>query len=232
MFWVHASNAARFEQSYKELADKLELRGRDGGAANVMQLVRQWLSTEMNGRWLMIVDNVDDETLIKPLNDTTSLADFIPQSDNGAVLFTSRNREVARQLADREKDLILVNVMESNEALALLHNKLTALPDKAAAEALVTALDCVPLAIAHAAAYMNRLQTSCALYLQTIKAEADKVETLGKIVPNSRRGTERAAQSVLATWDISFTYIETTQPSAADLLSFLSFLMVKAFRHQ
>jgi hypothetical protein len=60
VFWVHASNAARFQQSYNEIANRLELPGREQPDVNVLRLVYAWLCNEASGRWLMILDNADD----------------------------------------------------------------------------------------------------------------------------------------------------------------------------
>lgn len=60
VFWIHASTKIRFEQAYQEIADRLELPGRDNPKVNVLRLVYNWLSSKANGQWLMILDNVDD----------------------------------------------------------------------------------------------------------------------------------------------------------------------------
>ncbi|EEA25022.1 hypothetical protein PMAA_089880 [Talaromyces marneffei ATCC 18224] len=60
IFWVHASNAARFEQSYRELADDVKLFGRRDPKANIFKLVHDWLRDSTNGKWILILDNVDD----------------------------------------------------------------------------------------------------------------------------------------------------------------------------
>ncbi|ELR09120.1 hypothetical protein GMDG_03700 [Pseudogymnoascus destructans 20631-21] len=60
VFWIQASTKTRFEQAYKEMAERLEIPGRDNPKANVLQLVYNWLSDEANGQWHMILDNVDD----------------------------------------------------------------------------------------------------------------------------------------------------------------------------
>jgi hypothetical protein len=60
VFWVHASNRARFEEAYRDLADRLQLPGRTDPKADVLPLVSKWLRDEANGRWVMVLDNVDD----------------------------------------------------------------------------------------------------------------------------------------------------------------------------
>jgi hypothetical protein len=61
--WIHASDATRFRQGYRNIANKLMLPGREDLKADVLQLVHAWLSDRRNGRWLMILDNVDDDSV-------------------------------------------------------------------------------------------------------------------------------------------------------------------------
>ena len=39
MFWVHASNAAQFEQSYRDMADQVKIARRQDLQANIFKLV-------------------------------------------------------------------------------------------------------------------------------------------------------------------------------------------------
>jgi hypothetical protein len=43
VFWVHASNAARFEQSYRDIADRVKIAGRRDPQANIFKQVHDWL---------------------------------------------------------------------------------------------------------------------------------------------------------------------------------------------
>jgi hypothetical protein len=48
VFWVHASNATRFEEEYKMIAQCAQLEGWNVPKADVLGLVRSWLSNEKN----------------------------------------------------------------------------------------------------------------------------------------------------------------------------------------
>ncbi|EFQ96753.1 hypothetical protein MGYG_09202 [Nannizzia gypsea CBS 118893] len=61
--WVYASNTARFEQAYRELADRLDLPGRLDPTADIFQVVFRWLSDAKNGKWLIVLDNADDDDI-------------------------------------------------------------------------------------------------------------------------------------------------------------------------
>ncbi|KAL9074932.1 MAG: hypothetical protein Q9157_004202 [Trypethelium eluteriae] len=106
-FWVHASNADRFEQGYWNIAAKAKIFGHRDPKANIFKLVHDWLYDDKR-KWVLILDNVDDADFLfdKPLvvqsqpNSGSSasqpLRDYVPHSQNGSVLITSRSREAAR----------------------------------------------------------------------------------------------------------------------------------------
>lgn len=56
VFWVHASNAERFLQSYMALAFQCEISGRDD-PKETLPIVKNWLENKDHGRWLMVIDN-------------------------------------------------------------------------------------------------------------------------------------------------------------------------------
>lgn len=51
-FWIHASNAAQFELSLREIADYVKIPGRQHPNANMFKLVERWLRYEKNGNRL------------------------------------------------------------------------------------------------------------------------------------------------------------------------------------
>ena len=141
VFWVHASNAARFKQAYEEIAAQIELPGRDDPKTDIFCLVRNWLCDERNGRWLMIVDNADDDRVFaspgaldvlgdaaqgpgsEPTQEAAApLASFLPQAANGWILVTSRDRAAAMNLVG-PRHLVVVEPMGERGALTLLKSK-------------------------------------------------------------------------------------------------------------
>ena len=231
MFWIFAGNAARVEDSYRAISDSLHLNDQYGNTADTIRLVVNWLSNEINGRWLIIVDNADAEIMmdqrVEDAGKMSSLANLLPQTNNGAILVTSRNIDVAKKLVHYEKDIINVPEMGRDEANKLLKAKLMEKPTEHLGELapeLLRALDCIPLAITQAAAYINRLPspTSILKYLDELRALKGQIRLLEKDLPDGRRD-EHSANSVLTTWQISFEHIRSTWPSAANLLSFMSY---------
>jgi MoxR-like ATPase len=58
VFWVPALSEATFEQAYTEIARELKIQRNDD--QDVKESVRQYLSSEAAGRWLLVIDNADD----------------------------------------------------------------------------------------------------------------------------------------------------------------------------
>ena len=105
MLWVHAGSTARLEQSFWDIANYVEIPGRQDPKANVFRLVRDWLRSGQSGRWLLILDNVDNPDLLSEARDADQrgqrtrvdgeywqpITAYLPQSQNGSILVTSRS---------------------------------------------------------------------------------------------------------------------------------------------
>ncbi|OBT40026.1 hypothetical protein VE00_09394 [Pseudogymnoascus sp. WSF 3629] len=166
-FWVHASNAGRFRQAYTNIAAKIELPDRDDPNADILRLVYNWLCDERNGRWLIILDNADDDHQVfhstsEDLGDVAHetdmaalLASFLPQSPNGWVLVTSQDLATAMNLVGIRHNVFHVEPMPEEEALMLLKTRVSVDKDfEDDAKTLIKRLEYIPLAITHAAAYI------------------------------------------------------------------------------
>ena len=64
MLWIHASNPTRFNQSVRDVADLLEIVGREDPKANILLLLRNWLRKKSNGPWLVVLDNADNASFL------------------------------------------------------------------------------------------------------------------------------------------------------------------------
>ncbi|KAI9856827.1 MAG: hypothetical protein M1813_008764, partial [Trichoglossum hirsutum] len=239
IFWIHASNAARFEQDYREIANKVKLPRQDDPRADILRLVSEWLSDEKNGRWLIILDNADDGGVLFRLGEDTEqsiqannvisrkmpLANFLPQTPNGSILVTSRNSTAAMNLVGCD-NIIQVEPMDEGEALALLKTRVPFRePSESEARALVQALECIPLAITHAAAYirMREPRMTISTYLQLFRESVEnQVNFLSNRDVRDVRRDHSIQHAVIATWQISFNQIQKTRSAATDLLALIS----------
>nr|XP_036581743.1 kinesin light chain protein [Colletotrichum truncatum]KAF6790186.1 kinesin light chain protein [Colletotrichum truncatum] len=154
VFWVRGSTKATFEESYRSIADVLLLPRRHELSVNITALVRDWLQREDTGAWLMIVDNVDNVAMLFSedgigISDSTPMpiASYLPKSNHGKILFTSRSQDAAERLTGSGKTILVVPTIDKDQALLLLQNKLDRGMNKAAVLRLINTFDYIPLAI-------------------------------------------------------------------------------------
>ncbi len=256
MFWVHAGNTARLEQSFRDIADCIEIPGRQDPKANVFRLIHNWLRDGKSRQWLLVLDNVDNPDLLSAVVDTGQrgqgtgldgegrqpMSAYLPQSQNGSILVTSRSQVAALKLVE-EKDIMAVPPMAPLHALALFEKKLGPLgqSDGTAELAavlefmplgqsdgtaeLAAVLEFMPLAIVQAAAYISQKapRYSIQRYLEDYRKSDSKKTSLLNYEGGQLRRDWEANNSIIITWQISFKHIHRTRPSAANLLSLMTF---------
>ncbi|CAN9251533.1 unnamed protein product [Alternaria alternata] len=215
VLWAHASNTARLEQSFREIADQVKVRGRKDPQADVFKLVHDWLRDAKNGRWLLVLDNADDAAVLSPTDSGAlqqHLSRYIPSSRHGSVLVTSRTKRAARQVVE-DSDIIPIEPMHDAAAHALLRKKLRDADneDSSIAE-LATTLDHMPLALVQAAAYIRERAPRCSVrqYLEAYR-QSDKSAEPGGGSPSPRCSSQQ-----LSAYNVA-------DLSAAGLLSLMSF---------
>ncbi|OBT60726.1 hypothetical protein VE03_09788 [Pseudogymnoascus sp. 23342-1-I1] len=222
VFWVHASNAARFEQSFRDIANCIKLSGRQNPKANIFQLVRDWLRDDGNGKWLLVLDNADDagshDDSAKPL------WDYLPRTHHGSVLVTTRSRSVALKLVE-ESNIVNVEPMDEAQAVTLVKRKLLIESAPEDIVELVAELGYMPLALVLAALYVNQRapRFSVREYIEEFKKLDRSTTNLLSHEAGHLRRDHNAENSVIATWQTSFDFIQQKRPSAANLLSLMSF---------
>ena len=231
MFWIHASNVGRFEQSIRDIANQAKIPGREDEKADMFQLLRSWLRNEKHGRWVAILDNADDIGFL--VNAVTvrgrstaysTLFECLPACDHGSILITSRSSNAARRLVG-DANIIALSPMQEEEAIGLLRKKLGKNVTQTALIQLAIALECLPLAIAQATAYIKRRTPRCSVeqYLyKYARCKKSRINLLSANAEDLRRDRE-ATNSIILTWQISFEHIYQSRRSAADLLSLMSF---------
>jgi hypothetical protein len=241
---VHASNAARFEQSYLDIANRVKISDPQKPRANIFQLVHDWLSNKRKGKWLLILDNVDDAGFLLKArstgqdvqtNDldsinTRPLVSYLPQCQHGSILITARSRSAALKLVE-QRNIIAVEPMNKADAVALLQKKLavqktlTEEVDSEDVSELAAALEFMPLAIVQAAAYISQRTPRCSVrqYLDNFQKSERKRTSLLDYEGGELRRDYEAKNSIIITWQISFDHIREIRRSAADLLSLMSF---------
>ncbi|KAJ5520269.1 TPR-like protein [Penicillium fimorum] len=247
VFWVHASDITRYEEGLRDIAERVKIPRRQDPSANIFQLVGNWLQDLQEERWVLILDNIDDDEYFhKPAfqNSRTACNDeraglsnhegglsekspleFLPRTPNGSVVITTRSRRIAMNLVN-ECNIITVEPSESH-AVALLQRKFQ---DKVAANELslknlARELDWIALAIVQAATFITRHSPRCSVsqYLEIFReSNAARTELL-KHQTRLLHRDRRTDNSIIVTLQLSFESIQKENPQAMNLLSLMSF---------
>ncbi|KAM0339923.1 hypothetical protein ACHAPU_010755 [Fusarium lateritium] len=228
VFWAPALSRASFEQACVQIVVACKIPTTDDKDA--VESVRQYLSSDRAGKWLLIVDNADDiETVMGSTNTEKGIYRSLPQSSQGRILFTTRYRKVAVSVAGR--NVVDVSAMSQHEATSYLKEALIEeIPssDEQVIDRLLGLLTYLPLAITQTAAYVNKNQTPLPEYIRLFEnTDRDRLELLSTEFQDDTR-YEQSQDPVAATWFISFDRIRKDDELALRILMFLSCVEPKA----
>lgn len=218
IFWIPASSADSLQQAFKDIGQKLGLFGTETKEAEAKTLVLHHLNQDNAGKWLLIVDNIDDMDLWN-----SELKAYLTKSQRVCIVCTTRSKKVAFEIA-RAANVIQVAEMDKNVAMQLLAKSIyqDVLANSQDALKLLEQLTFLPIAIVQAAAYINKNTIELSDYVLLLEEqEDDVVELLSKDFEDEGR-YEDMKNPVATTWLISFEQIYKLDPLAAECLSFMS----------
>lgn len=119
----------QFENSYKEIAEKLHLSRAEVKASGVLAAVRDALKQDVSGQWLMVLDGLEDLDLRESSGfDSGSLfQEYVPKSSHRAqILVTTRSKPIASHLARGDaSSIITVPQLSDGDASFLLLGRST-----------------------------------------------------------------------------------------------------------
>ena len=210
---ISADTAEEMERDVIKIAEKLYPGRAFGGFDQAITEVISWL--EDNKSWLLIVNNVHDLTMILK---------HLPQKGRGHILLTTCAQATGAQI-----EPLPVEAMTREEGALLLlrrakiiklHQTLDdALPaDRQVAERICEAMHGIPLALDQAGAYMEGPDVSLEEYEQLFK------DSPAACLNRRGRNTIDHIPSLAETWWRSFERLRETNPAAAEMLLFCSFL--------
>lgn len=229
VFWMPALSWASFEQACAAVVAALRINRVDSGHDDPKELVKEYLSADRVGPWLLVLDNADDHDIVFGKDRAKGIIDYLPESENGTILFTTRVQELAVSLT--RGDVLELGSMSRSDASSFLEKSLIKkiLPDdRKSVDELLEELIYLPLAIAQAAAYLNMNKTTIAKYLQLLRhTEQDTISLMSKEFRDQTR-YKGSANAVASTWVVSFTQLRERDAAAADLLAFMSCIEWKA----
>ncbi|KAK6362522.1 hypothetical protein LTS17_012780 [Exophiala oligosperma] len=235
VFWVHANSVESFRRDYATIASVARLPGINDPAIDILGLVKAYLEDQRSGPWTMIIDNADDRDVLcgkveemgpDGQGHFISLDEFIPTRTRANVIITSRNKQLALELAVTGP-LLFVPEMSPTDAISLFQSRMrssVALADEIEEiNEMVKLLDFLPLAITQAAALIEYESISISEYTARFRSELEApADMLDKDFMDPGRSRE-GANAVYRTWAISFRQIQRSNPEATDLLSLMSF---------
>ena len=171
IFWISAANIEKLDQGFSELLHRVHHEDCEHPVQSVrLAAAQRWLETTDSGNWLLILDNVSQETL-------NLLREYLPrQNGRGSILFTARTKNLAVRLAMAtgvRNTAVEVSAFDAQEAAQLLQRHFDEGEINASSmeiEGMATALECLPLAISHVALYMRQSRRSVQDILQMFRS--------------------------------------------------------------
>ncbi|KAI0412396.1 hypothetical protein F5X98DRAFT_379817 [Xylaria grammica] len=229
VIWLLAANGTVFRQACAEALKHLGIQV--AGDEDPEEVLQRHLNSDRAGKWLLIIDNLDEMGTLRGSSDQPGgIHRFLPDSDSGRILFTTRSYDIGKQAAD---DTVELKKMSPEEAMLYLEKKaqLEDQDDAAAAELLVQ-LGHIPLAITQAAAYLERNRISVRKYVDLLReTESNTVQLMTWEFPDKSRYDKDQYglhNAVALTWQVSFKQISDADAAAAQLLRFISRIEPKA----
>ncbi|KAK3293622.1 tetratricopeptide repeat domain-containing protein [Chaetomium fimeti] len=211
VFWIDASTRERAKHTLAAIAETAGLDKNENAALH-------WLSN-LEHRWLLIIDNVDDED--------APLESYFPKGNRGNILVTTRNPacKIHGNVGPGFYDFRGLDLPEATRLLL----KASGNPDpwdpscEALASTITKALGFLALAIIHAGAAIRDQLCNLHNYLDYYGRSRQRIRN----ATLTEKGTA-AESAVFATWEICYERLEHKGTGAAadalELLNVLAFL--------
>jgi tetratricopeptide (TPR) repeat protein len=219
IFWIEAGSVSQLEQNCFKIIDDIGLERPNGSQPGLVDL-KSWFDSIESGDWLIVYDGVDSQS---SLYGEHQLHKYIPRFSRGAIIFTSRNKQVIVDLLDSSA-IVQVDGMPSDDAENLLLNRSGNSPhlSKHISELLLK-LEYIPWAIIQAASFIAKNCISIDGYFEYYtKDEAQRIQLLNRLFPNVM--SQADFKSAIETWFMSFKIIEDENEAAISLLSYLAMI--------
>jgi tetratricopeptide (TPR) repeat protein len=194
VWWVAAENPDLVGEQLSALGAELGLP-RNSEPGIVLGALRR-----KRHRWLLVLDNVDQPSLVGPLR---------PTDGRGRLLVTSRRRAF-----DGLGPVVDVLPFERAESTTLLTGRRADLSLSSAA-AVADLVGDLPIAIEQAAAFLRRTDVPVDEYAALLAATPTR--TLARA-----DAADRPGQTVAGLWDVSVQWLLAEQPAAVELLELLA----------
>lgn len=115
IFWVPALSIESFKQACFDVVRTIGIPTSSEDKEGAKELFKQHLSSSTAGKWLLIIDNADDMNTLLGASPSTGLAHYLPESEGGLTIFTTRHQEAAQSLA--QSDILEMEKVDKDEAI-------------------------------------------------------------------------------------------------------------------
>ncbi|KAJ5642527.1 hypothetical protein N7490_006527 [Penicillium lividum] len=223
IFWLSGKDRGTLLQSLSSVLPRLPGQSQTNEATGDEQIVQrarqvlQWLASDGNSRWLIILDNIDQYSPVDSgVGTAYDIGKFFPAADHGSILITSRLpglTELGKSFPIRKLDLKdTIQLLSKNSGLS----GDDAIDSSEDVRALAQRLDGLPLAIVIAAAFMRQTGTSITQYLEYYQQSWSDLQSQSSAERQYTQG------NMLQTWMISYHEIQKRDPNATNLLLLLA----------
>ncbi|KAL1922257.1 uncharacterized protein VTP21DRAFT_9796 [Calcarisporiella thermophila] len=213
VFWLNAENWTITFDSLRKLAINLgidpALLKEKNAEDTVFKWVRSWL--EANTNWLLLLDNVGEKV-------SENIFDILP-SKGGHILITTREH-----ISSRRGKIIEIGKMTEEEAMSLLLQEELETMDPQSiqyhyAHKVVVELDCMPLAIDLARAYMKTTRYTFKGYLVKFKKQRKEIYSY-----HDEDSANTYRHTIETVWAISLEQLNKKNPISVRVLEACAFL--------
>ncbi|MCJ1344811.1 hypothetical protein MMC31_003014 [Peltigera leucophlebia] len=234
IFWVDATTQDRVEKNFQSISERIKrqtdyLPDIDARVAFVLRILASWTV-----RWLIVFDNYDNPDTFP------NIRDYIPQSELGAVLVTSRHPDSNALVVNQSNHFIELFGLEEDAAVALLiQQSQTNEGISEDAKRIVKRLVCHPLAVTQAGAYIRKRKLRLCEFMdhyhrrkKEILENTPQLSQYRKKLGNAEKET---SLNVFTTWELSFQQLRSEAPEnnvEAKLLTLLAFFDEKDISEQ
>ncbi len=234
IFWVDATTQDRVERSFQAISERIKRRTDNLPDINAIVTFVLKIFTSWTAQWLMVFDNYDNPDILP------NIRDFIPQSQHGAILVTSRHPDSNTLVINQSNHYLELFGLEKSAAVALLIQQ--SQTDKVISEdakKIVERLGCHPLAINQAGAYMRKRKLRLCEFMKHYKCRKkiilESTPQLSQYRKKLGNAEEETSLNVFTTWELSFQQLQSEASEKdveAKLLTLLAFFDEKDISEQ
>ncbi|OAL45669.1 hypothetical protein IQ07DRAFT_548555 [Pyrenochaeta sp. DS3sAY3a] len=214
--WIRSTSIKDFHQECFEVVNKSIGSGGYNQKEYLGKFLQTYLSIDSVRLPIVVFDGVDDLAVVD------RIIDSFPECKSGVMLFTTRDKRIARKLASESVDE--VRRLDLNASFKLLQKSSNTVysPEINPPWRLLFELRHIPLAIAGASAYLKTSDSWLEAYKFLLDAQGWNLADLLSEEFEARGRYHNSSNALFTTWKSTFDRIKQEHPFAAEQLSFMA----------